>query len=187
MWNPRLSLQRWAAFLKEGVWLLHLSSAGVWPDSGFFSPHPMLLTPLVVSTPAQCVCGWYFYCCDAELDSSQASAICLPSGHWRPFIAHTIQRHIPHMHGSKVALCGPTCVCLPRQPGPQVRPLGWDSLSDCVSGKTRVVVPVLCSQMSLCGALVLEAGSPLCDSQCPSLTGPLIHCTPLTEHLLCVT
>lgn len=82
MWNRRLSLQRWAAFLKEGVVALAFVLCWSLTQQRLFQPSRHADYSLgCVSTPAQCVYGWYFYCCDAELDSSQANAICLPSGH----------------------------------------------------------------------------------------------------------
>lgn len=81
MWNPRLSLQRRAA-LKEGVVALAFVLCWSLTRQRLFQPAPRAACSLgVCLLPAQCVCGWHFYCCDAELDSSQASAICLPSGH----------------------------------------------------------------------------------------------------------
>lgn len=53
--------------------------------------------------------------------------------------------------------------------------------------ETRVVVPVVCSRMSLCGALVLEAGGSLRARG--SVLHSLVHshvAAPLTERLLCV-
>lgn len=104
------------------------------------------LLPCCVSSPAQCGCRWYFYCCGhTELDFSQASAICLPGGHWRLFRAHAIQR--PHStHCSKAALCGSTCVHLPK-------PLG----SVCQNASRERLVclsPAVCQQMSPCSAMV---------------------------------
>lgn len=114
-----------------------------------------------------------FIAVDTELGFSQASAVCLASGHWRLFTAHSIQ-------GSKAALCGPTCVYLPRHPAPRQGP-GGPTVSQnasrdrgcCGCPCLSTYIPVQCLDAWGLAAPSECVGRLQDYKQCHSLTGPL--------------
>lgn len=132
-----------------------------------------------VSSPAQCGCGWYFYCCGHRARLFPGSAICPPSGHWRPLPAHTIQGHIPALLKGSVVRAH---VCaLARLCQPPARPPASDSLSECLSGKRLVWLPCYLSTglpVQCPGAWSLAAPSLRPEWQCHAFAGPLIHSAP---------
>lgn len=87
-----LSPQAWAAFFWEEVLASALPSAMVRSDSGVLpSPHHVQPPLFAVSPALPSVAGeGIFTAVGAELGCSRAG------GHWRLFIADTVQRHIPH-------------------------------------------------------------------------------------------
>ena len=136
------SHQHWAAFLEEGVrapaFVLCCGLIGQWLliQSSSCAASSLGVSPVLPSVAADGV----FIAVDTELGFSQVVPSARPGAH--------------SMHCSKAVLCGPTCADLPRCPSPQARPLGSDSLSQRLSGKRLMWLPLF---PALCGALALGA------------------------------
>lgn len=118
--------------------------------------------PWCVSSPAQCGCGWYFYCGGHRPRLFLGSAICLPSGHWRLFPAHTIQGHIPCPAQRPLVwayVCALAQASLPPFPSPHpLRGLWHQTVcQNAPQERGWCGCPVVCPQVCLCSALVLGA------------------------------
>lgn len=133
------------------------------------------LLPWCVFSPAQGGCGWYFYCCGHRPGLFSGSAICLPSGHWRLFPAHTVQGHNAST-AQKQRCVGPRVCTCPGIPAPWRGP--WDQTvcqnaaqvrgwGGCPRGLSTEL-PVQCP-----GASSPAAPSVCPEWQCRSPTGPL--------------
>lgn len=115
-----------------------------------------------------------FIAVDTELGFSQASAICLASGHWRLFTAHTIQRHLPFSAQRQHCVGPRVCTC----PGTQLpgKALGGRRSLRMPLGTEVVAVAPVCPRTSLCSAPMLGA---LLLHQCAwggcRITGNAIH------------
>lgn len=94
------------------------------------------------SIPTHCGWPWYFYCCGHR--ARLFSGMCHLSAQWTlEALPSTCCLEAHSTQCWKAALCGSTCVCLPRHLSSQVRPLGADSLSVHLSGKRLAGLPLL--------------------------------------------
>lgn len=109
---------------------------------------------------------------------------CRVSAQWTLEALHSTYH--PEAH-SMHELWAHVCALAQASQAPGEAPGMRQSVRTRLGKETRVVVPVVCSRMSLCGALVLEAGGSLratgsaLHSLVPSHVAPA-----LTERLLCV-
>lgn len=126
-----------------------------------------------VSSPAHC--GWdgIFIAVGTELDFSQASAICLPSGHWRPFIADTVRRHIP-CTAERRCCWAHVCALAQASQSPGEAPGVRQSVSMPLRNEVGKIVPVVCPQMSPgCSTPVLGAFPFMCGE----IVGGVLRCS----------
>lgn len=152
-----------------------------------------------VSSPAHC--GWdgIFIAVGTELDFSQASAICLPSGHWRPFIADTVRRHIP-CTAERRCCWAHVCALAQASQSPGEAPGVRQSVSMPLRNEVGKIVPVVCPQMSpgcstpVLGAFPFMCGEIVGGGCCGVQPLPSVHWsvlldipTPLTGHLPRIT